>query len=96
MGGGTTIVEALSLGRKAIGLDINALSHFVTTVKTTPLSENDFAAGISAGRIAASTCIRSTLYSGPRPSFKTWLLCVLYKAGPLFSFFPFGSRRSRR
>lgn len=43
MGGGTTIVEALSLGRKAIGLDINALAHFVTTVKTTPLSENDFA-----------------------------------------------------
>jgi DNA methylase len=42
MGGGTTIVEALSLGRKAIGLDINALGHFVTTVKTTPLSENDF------------------------------------------------------
>src|SRR5258708_27192037 len=42
MGGGTTIVEALSLGRKAIGLDINALAHFVTTVKTTPLSENDF------------------------------------------------------
>jgi hypothetical protein len=42
MGGGTTIVEALSLGRKAIGLDINSLAHFVTTVKTTPLSENDF------------------------------------------------------
>jgi hypothetical protein len=42
MGGGTTIVEALSLGRKAVGLDINALAHFVTTVKTTPLSENDF------------------------------------------------------
>jgi hypothetical protein len=41
MGGGTTIVEALSLGRKAIGLDINSLAHFVTTVKTTPLSEND-------------------------------------------------------
>jgi hypothetical protein len=43
MGGGTAIVEALSLGRKAIGLDINALAHFVATVKTTPLSENDFA-----------------------------------------------------
>jgi DNA modification methylase len=42
MGGGTTIVEALSFGRKAIGLDINSLAHFVTTVKTTPLSENDF------------------------------------------------------
>jgi DNA modification methylase len=43
MGGGTSIVEALSLGRKAIGLDVNSLAHFVTTVKTTPLSENDYA-----------------------------------------------------
>jgi DNA methylase len=34
MGGGTTIVEALSLGRNAIGLDINSLAHFVATVKT--------------------------------------------------------------
>ncbi len=42
MGGGTTIVEALSLGRKAVGVDINSLAHFVTTVKTTPLSDRDF------------------------------------------------------
>jgi hypothetical protein len=43
MGGGTTVVEALALGRKAIGIDLNPLAHFVTTVKTTPLSENDSA-----------------------------------------------------
>jgi hypothetical protein len=43
MGGGTSIVEALALGRKAIGVDLNALAHFVTTVKTTPLSVNDSA-----------------------------------------------------
>src|SRR5258708_1240143 len=42
MGGGTTIVEALSLGRKAVGVDINSLAHFVTLAKTTPLSEGDF------------------------------------------------------
>ena len=41
MGGGTTIVEALASGRRAVGVDINALSHFVARVKTTPLSKRD-------------------------------------------------------
>ncbi len=41
MGGGTTIVEALAAGRRAAGVDINALSHFVARVKTTPLSKRD-------------------------------------------------------
>lgn len=41
MGGGTTVVEALAAGRKAVGIDINPLAHFVTTVKTTPLSPRD-------------------------------------------------------
>ena len=41
MGGGTTIVEALAAGRKAAGLDINGLSHFVARAKTTPLSQRD-------------------------------------------------------
>ena len=41
MGGGTTIVEALALGRRAAGVDINGLSHFVARVKTTPLSKRD-------------------------------------------------------
>jgi hypothetical protein len=41
MGGGTTIVEALAQGRKAIGIDLNSLAHFVSTVKTTPLSVPD-------------------------------------------------------
>ena len=41
MGGGTTIVEAAASGRRAIGSDLNELAHFVTRVKTTPLSEND-------------------------------------------------------
>lgn len=40
-GGGTTIVEALSLGRRAIGCDINTLAAFLTRVKTTPLSIHD-------------------------------------------------------
>jgi hypothetical protein len=41
MGGGTTIVEALALGRKAIGNDLNVLAGFVADVKTSPLSDND-------------------------------------------------------
>jgi hypothetical protein len=41
MGGGTSAVEALSLGRKIIGVDLNTLAHFVSTVKTTPLSNYD-------------------------------------------------------
>ena len=41
MGGGTTIVEAIASGRRAIGSDVNALSHFITSVKTTPLSNRD-------------------------------------------------------
>jgi hypothetical protein len=41
MGGGTAIVEALAMGRKVIGVDLNTLAHFVSTVKTTPLSKHD-------------------------------------------------------
>jgi DNA modification methylase len=42
MGGGTAIVEAVALGRRAIGVDLNSLAHFVATVKTTPLNSTDF------------------------------------------------------
>lgn len=41
MGGGTTLVEALTLGRQAIGVDISSLATFIAKVKTTPLSETD-------------------------------------------------------
>jgi len=43
MGGGTTLVEARVLGRRAIGVDINALAVFVTKVKTSLLSEREIA-----------------------------------------------------
>jgi hypothetical protein len=38
-GGGTTVVEALALGRKVVGLDVSELALFVSRVKTTPLSD---------------------------------------------------------
>jgi hypothetical protein len=41
VGGGTTIVEAVALGRRAIGIDLNSLAYFTSQVKTTPLSSND-------------------------------------------------------
>lgn len=44
VGGGTTAVEALHLGRRFLGTDVNPISMFVTRVKTTPLSDSDVAA----------------------------------------------------
>ncbi len=41
MGGGTAIVEALAIGRRAVGVDLNPIAVFVTRSKTTPLSKND-------------------------------------------------------
>ncbi|MGD9598659.1 MAG: TRM11 family methyltransferase [Steroidobacteraceae bacterium] len=44
MGGGTTLVEALALGRQAIGADISSLAAFLSQVKTTLYSEDDLVA----------------------------------------------------
>lgn len=41
MGGGTVAVEALTLGRRFVGTDVNPISRFLTMVKTTPLEEHD-------------------------------------------------------
>ena len=43
-GGGTTISEAIALGRRAAGIDINALATFLNRTKTTPLSLHDIRA----------------------------------------------------
>ncbi len=42
VGGGTTLVEAMRLGRRSIGADVNELATFVSSVKTTILTEPDF------------------------------------------------------
>src|ERR1700761_8762254 len=42
VGGGTSLVEALALGRDAIGIDISTLAEFVSKAKTTLYSERDF------------------------------------------------------
>jgi hypothetical protein len=41
MGGGTAVVEGLMMGRRMIGSDLNALAHFVSNVRTQPLSSRD-------------------------------------------------------
>jgi DNA modification methylase len=42
VGGGTTTIEAIALGRYSLGIDINPLAYFITKTKTTPLSKNDY------------------------------------------------------
>jgi hypothetical protein len=44
MGGGTTLVEAIALGRRAIGADINKLSVFISKAKTSILLNSDLTA----------------------------------------------------
>lgn len=39
MGGGTSLVEAKSLGRNSIGFDISSLAYFLSKVKTTPITK---------------------------------------------------------
>ena len=41
MGGGTSIIEGMMLGRRMIGIDLNALAYFVASVRTRPLSDAD-------------------------------------------------------
>lgn len=41
MGGGTTIVEALAKGRRAVGNDLDSLATFVTKVATMPLDPKE-------------------------------------------------------
>jgi len=43
MGGGTTLVEATAMGRRAVGTDLNSLAVFLAQVKTTVLSTKQLA-----------------------------------------------------
>ncbi|MEI9864897.1 MAG: DNA methyltransferase [Limisphaerales bacterium] len=40
-GGGTTLLEAMSQGRRAAGIDVSTLATFIARTKTTPLSSQD-------------------------------------------------------
>jgi len=73
MGGGTTVVEALALGRHCIGSDLNPLASFLARVKTTPLSKNDVMALRSwVSRLAGS--INLHLDNSPHKDWKDYQL----------------------
>ena len=61
MGGGTGVIEGLSLGRKVVGSDINSLAHFVASVRTRPLSDADADAIRNWAQKAAATLTESDL-----------------------------------
>lgn len=59
VGGGTTLVEAVAAGRKAVGVDISALAEFVTGIKCTLFSESELNTLEEwSNRVAASVDIR--------------------------------------
>lgn len=61
VGGGTTLVEALVLGRHAVGVDISALADFVATVKTTVFDEAELdRLTLWAKRLAGAVHVRKS------------------------------------
>lgn len=88
-GGGTSVVEAMALGRRAVGFDISSLAAFLTRTKTTPLSVHDKRSILEwadliegTGNLALSSNIslseeetyyRRNLPEGPRGFFETIL-----------------------
>lgn len=68
VGGGTTVVEAIRLGRQAIACDLNALATFVTRVKSTPLNDE---AVRSVERWVQSCGERLNIHA-PAPEYAEW------------------------
>ena len=69
MGGGTTIVEAVASGRLAIGADVNQLAHFITRVKTTPLSKQDYS-DVLSWAMQPSSSPRELASAGQLPAIR--------------------------
>jgi hypothetical protein len=68
VGGGTSLVEALALGRDAIGTDISTLAAFISQVKTTLIDEDRLA---SVGRWA-KLVVASINMRVEAPKFEPW------------------------
>ena len=61
VGGGTTLVEALALGRDAVGVDISTLAEFVASVKTTVFDARELSRiDAWAQRLARSVHVRKS------------------------------------
>ncbi|HEU4961952.1 MAG TPA: DNA methyltransferase [Sphingomonas sp.] len=68
VGGGTSLVEALALGRDAIGTDISTLAAFISQVKTTLIDEDRLASiGRWAEQVVAAINMRDEA-----PKFEPW------------------------
>ena len=69
-GGGTTLVEALALGRNALGIDISSLSTFICKAKTLVITDQEIAdfdlwrRGISEAINIHKPSMRSERYAG--------------------------------
>lgn len=75
VGGGTTLVEGMRLGRKAIGSDLNSLATFVARVKTTPLGEAELAV-VEAWLADLDADLR---VNRPEPDFEQWNIDGYFK-----------------
>lgn len=64
-GGGTTLVEGISLGRRVAGMDISSLATFLARAKTTPISVHDKRAisvwlySVEAGEVGRAALAKS-------------------------------------
>lgn len=68
VGGGTSMVEALALGRDGIGTDVSTLAAFISQVKTTLLDEECLASiGRWVGRVVGAINMRDAA-----PTFEPW------------------------
>jgi len=70
MGGGTTLVEAQAMGRRAVGSDVSSLAVFLAKTKTMLLSEADRKAVI---RWANSIVFEALNLRNPAPRDKEWI-----------------------
>lgn len=68
VGGGTSLVEALALGRNGIGSDISTLASFVSRVKTT-LLDSDRLEGVQNWALRAASDINMRRDA---PAFEAW------------------------
>ena len=68
VGGGTTLVEARLLGRRAIGADLNALATFVSQAKARCYSRSD----VDVVRRWAPRAVGAVCLSAPEPDLGEW------------------------
>ena len=69
MGGGTTLVEALALGRHAVGVDISSLATFISEVKTTLYDEGELDL-LARWASATSSCINMHRAGAADPAYE--------------------------